>query len=92
MKATIKELCKREGLKSQVKVGDMKESISKYHDMLAEETASLVEVSSQGDDKPFTVELCESLKKKINKILKKKKINYVVDKVTFDTYVSQVKK
>ena len=89
MKASIKELCKREGLKSQVKVGDMRESISKYHDMLAEESAKLILAKSEGGDEPFTMELCLSLKGKINKILKKNKSEWAVEKVSFDTYVGR---
>lgn len=94
MKALIKELAKREGLKSEVKIGDLREAVSKLQDMLAEEIAKLIldntTNSNAHEDSVFTHELCISLNKKINKILKKNKHTHTVDNVSFGLRVLPV--
>lgn len=94
MKNTIKELCLREGKKSQVKIGDMKESISKYHDMITEEMVTNMLADYEGKpptDQTFISEFVDSLIKKANAILKKKKVNlsYVHIKVNSDIKIGE---
>lgn len=61
MKQTIKELCKREGKKSQTAIGNVKETVSKYQDMLAEEIV-------KRESNVFVTEFLNSLHKKITKL------------------------
>lgn len=90
MKNLIKELAKREGLKSQVKIGDLRETMSKFNDMLAEEMVdSMINQIEMKDvvHPKYTADFCSSLIKKCNAILKKKKRSEVFNFISFDNNV-----
>lgn len=86
MKNLIKELAKREGLKSQVKVGNLRETVSKLQDILAEEVVEQILIESPGGDDMLAEEFLTALGKKVNSILKKKKSKYFVEKIIMDIH------
>jgi len=90
MKAFIKELAKREGLKSEVKIGDLREAVSKLQDMLAEEAVENMICELEGKEKPtpvFGAEFLPTLVKKCNAILKKKKRKERFEHIGLDQHV-----
>lgn len=90
MKATIKELAKREGLKSEVKIGDLREAVSKLQDMLAEESVESMICDLEGKEKPlpkFGAEFLTTLVKKCNAILKKKKRKERFEHIGLDQHI-----
>jgi len=90
MKNLIKELAKREGLKSQVKIGDLRETVSKLQDMLAEESVDAVMCDLEGKAKTYPLfgdDFFIALAKKCNAILKKKKVKARYKHITLDQHI-----
>lgn len=94
MKATIKELAKREGKKSQVAIGNLKEVISKLQDMLAEELVNNFLQVSNGEKitkTVFTGEFLDTIAKKSNAIVKKKKSKVKFEIIQFHSGIDDSK-
>lgn len=89
MKNLIKELAKREGKKSQVKVGDLRETMSKFQDIIAEEMVLHIEHAHHGKEfkDVYAREFLPRIADKINKLLKKKKLIFVCTRIRIDQQV-----
>ena len=82
MKAIIKEICKREGLKSQTSIGNVREVTARLVEILADESTVI--------NSPLTIEFLKCLEKKSKNKFKKIKKSLIAIDLTYK--VEDIKK